>query len=99
MRSLCRDCLSDHDATGPLRRCPACGSPRLMALFEQLYAETQRYRLPIFRGDGPTASGRDLSAEHSQIMEAALARQADMAVRLLQIHYHRTAEDIAGSAP
>lgn len=76
----------------------ACGSPRLLALFEQLYAETQRYRLPIFRGEGQTASGRNLSAEHSQIMEAALARQADTAVRLLQVHYRRTAEDIAGSA-
>ncbi|SIP89982.1 MULTISPECIES: DNA polymerase IV [unclassified Bosea (in: a-proteobacteria)] len=30
MRSLCRDCLSDHDGPGPLRRCPACGSPRLI---------------------------------------------------------------------
>ena len=30
LRSLCRDCLADHDAAGPLRRCPACGSPRLI---------------------------------------------------------------------
>lgn len=74
----------------------ACGSPRLLALFEQLYAETQRYRLPSFRGEGPTASGRDLSAEHSHIMEAALARQADRAVRLLQAHYSRTVADIIG---
>jgi DNA polymerase-4 len=32
---LCRDCLEDHDeaaapARAPLRRCPACGSPRLL---------------------------------------------------------------------
>lgn len=30
LRSLCRDCLADHEAPGPLRRCPACGSPRLI---------------------------------------------------------------------
>ncbi len=30
-RVLCRDCLADHDEAGPfLRRCPACGSPRLL---------------------------------------------------------------------
>lgn len=29
-RCLCRDCLTDHEAAGPLRRCPACGSPRLI---------------------------------------------------------------------
>lgn len=32
-RVLCRDCLRDHDeahAPGGLRRCPACGSPRLL---------------------------------------------------------------------
>lgn len=30
-RVLCRDCLSDHDGdAGEPRRCPACGSPRLL---------------------------------------------------------------------
>lgn len=30
-RVLCRDCLQDHDeARAPVRRCPACGSPRLL---------------------------------------------------------------------
>ena len=30
-RVLCRDCLSDHDGTASdPRRCPACGSPRLL---------------------------------------------------------------------
>ncbi|MGY6247270.1 DNA polymerase IV [Bosea thiooxidans] len=35
MRSLCRDCLSDHEAPGPLRRCPDCGSPRLICHAER----------------------------------------------------------------
>ena len=30
LRILCRDCLADHEASGPLKRCPACGSPRLL---------------------------------------------------------------------
>jgi DNA polymerase-4 len=30
-RALCRDCLRDHDETrAPVRRCPSCGSPRLL---------------------------------------------------------------------
>ena len=30
-RALCRDCLRDHnEARAPLRRCPSCGSPRLL---------------------------------------------------------------------
>jgi DNA polymerase-4 len=30
-RVLCRDCLGDHDdASASIRRCPACGSPRLL---------------------------------------------------------------------
>ncbi|WP_271022270.1 FCD domain-containing protein [Rhizobium sp. RCAM05973] len=68
----------------------ACGSPRLLALFAQLYAETQRYRLPSFRSEGRSPSARDLSAEHSSIMEATLARRADTAVDLLREHYDRT---------
>lgn len=30
-RWLCRDCLEDHDNVGSSRRCPACGSPRLLS--------------------------------------------------------------------
>lgn len=30
-RAFCRDCLRDHDeARAPVRRCPSCGSPRLL---------------------------------------------------------------------
>ncbi|MBB6486838.1 GntR family transcriptional regulator [Rhizobium lusitanum] len=75
----------------------ACGSPRLLSLFEQLYAETQRYRLPSFLGEGPISSSRNLLAEHSDIMEAALGRKVEDAVRLLQAHYERTAQDIVGA--
>jgi DNA polymerase-4 len=30
-RALCRDCLADHESAVPARRCPACGSPRLLS--------------------------------------------------------------------
>lgn len=75
----------------------ACQSPRLLALFEQLYAETQRYRLPAFRNEESGQVQRDLSAEHSSIMEAALARKMDEAARLLTLHYDRTAHDVAAA--
>jgi DNA polymerase IV len=31
LQTLCRDCLSDHETALPLRRCTACGSPRLLS--------------------------------------------------------------------
>jgi len=34
-RWLCRDCLADHDVGAAPRRCPACGSPRLLSHAER----------------------------------------------------------------
>jgi DNA polymerase-4 len=35
-RALCRDCMHDHDeARAPVRRCPSCGSPRLLRHVER----------------------------------------------------------------
>ena len=64
-----------------------CGSPRLLELANQLYVETQRYRLPSRVAGTPP---RDVSAEHQQIMDATLRRSED-AVRYLSEHYRRTA--------
>lgn len=72
----------------------ACGSPRLLDLFEQLYMETQRYRLPSFLSAKRPDMRRDLSTEHSKIMKAALNRQVEEAVELLALHYEYTATDI-----
>jgi DNA-binding GntR family transcriptional regulator len=67
-----------------------CGSPRLLELADQLYVETERYRLP---SQVAGARPRDVAAEHRQIMDATLRRSED-AVRHLAEHYRRTAETI-----
>lgn len=73
----------------------ACGSPRLLLLFEQFYAETQRYRLPAFaRPRHGAAAARDISAEHKALHDAALAREADRAAGLLAAHYRLTATQV-----
>lgn len=71
----------------------ACGSVWTLDFFERLYAATERYRLPALS----LAEGRDrrdIQGEHSALAEAALARDADRAVELLQQHYLRTAATI-----
>jgi len=54
-----------------------CRSPRLLELANQLYVETQRYRLPSLVGQVAGAPPRDVAAEHQQIMDAALRRSED----------------------
>jgi DNA-binding GntR family transcriptional regulator len=73
-----------------------CGSPRLLDLSDQLYVETQRYRLPCLVGPMVGTPARDVATEHQQIMDAALSRSED-AVRYLAEHYRRTAEIIEAS--
>ena len=73
-----------------------CGSPRLLELADQLSVETQRYRLPSLVGQVPERQRRDVSAEHREIMDAALRRSQE-AVRHLAEHYRRTAAAIEAS--
>lgn len=70
----------------------ACGSDWLLEFFERLYAATERYRIPALIAAGPQK--RDIDVEHRDIADAALARNADKAVALLQDHYLRTAATI-----
>lgn len=70
-----------------------CGSPRLLELANQLYVETQRYRLPSLVGQLAGAAPRDVAAEHQQIMDATLRRSED-APGFLAAHYRRTAAAI-----
>lgn len=65
----------------------ACGSSILLRLCNQFFDENNRYR-SISRTGG--SGGRDVGCEHEAIAEAALARDADLAVRLLLEHYQRT---------
>ena len=73
-----------------------CGSPRLLELADQLYIETQRYRLPSLVGQVTGMARRNVAAEHQQIMDATLRRSED-AVRYLAEHYQRTSSFIEAS--
>jgi DNA-binding GntR family transcriptional regulator len=73
-----------------------CGSQRLLDMADQLYVETQRYRLPCLIGRVAGAQTRDVAAEHQQLMDATLRRSED-AVHYLAEHYRRTAAIIEAS--
>ncbi|MCP4620485.1 MAG: GntR family transcriptional regulator [Bradyrhizobium sp.] len=70
-----------------------CRSPRLLDLADQLYVETQRYRLPNYFGGVLGKRRRDAAAEHREIMDATL-RRSEEAVGLLAAHYRKTADII-----
>ncbi|RAI38609.1 GntR family transcriptional regulator, partial [Rhodoplanes roseus] len=65
----------------------ACGSRWLVGYCEQLFDVADRYRHMARKA--ALARVRD---EHRQIMEAAVARDAERAVELLNGHFRRTAE-------
>jgi DNA-binding GntR family transcriptional regulator len=65
----------------------ACDSPWLLRLRAILYTQSERYRrLSVPLGEIP----RDLNREHREIMEAALARDAERANTLLVQHFELT---------
>ncbi|WP_048645823.1 GntR family transcriptional regulator [Nitratireductor soli] len=72
----------------------ACRSNWLLDFSQKLYVETERYRFPVL-GGSMAASSRDVSREHQDIMEAAIARDADRTVALLTAHYRRTGETLS----
>lgn len=64
-----------------------CPNQRLRAIASSLRDAAELYRYWSVRSDSP----RDTDAEHRQIVDAALARDADLAVRLLEQHLRTTA--------
>lgn len=64
-----------------------------MDYFERLYLDTERYRIPMMLA-GYTGAKRNIQEEHTSIAEAALARRADAACKLLADHYRKTAKII-----
>ena len=68
----------------------ACQVPLLLDFCRILHAATELYR----RWSGPAAAKlsaqRDVAAEHREIMNAAVARDAERATELLAEHYRRT---------
>lgn len=67
----------------------ACGSPWLLRFRDILYEQSERYRLLSIPMDPDL---RDVDAEHRQIVDAALGRDADAAVAALAAHFYRTEE-------
>lgn len=69
----------------------ACRSQRLVQYCEQLFDEIERYRrLGLTFG---TERG-NVTDEHNEIANAAVARDTDLAVKLLNSHFTRTVEQV-----
>lgn len=67
----------------------ACGSRWLIRACEQLFDAADRYRY-LSRAAGDAEGPRQ--DEHRPMMEAAVARETEMAVHLLEAHFLRTEE-------
>ncbi len=65
-----------------------CGSTWLLRLCRLLYDKSERYRNVAERHTQPLA--RDTVNEHKQILDAAMARDADLIGRHLAHHYQQT---------
>src|ERR1700749_2598929 len=70
----------------------ACGNPVLLDICRRLSDAAERYRAwsGAWSG-GRSPVRRDIATEHRQLMEAALAHDADLAVALFEAHGDRTA--------
>lgn len=64
--------------------------PMLLRYCDQLYDLNIRYR--YLAADGPRYGERSVAAEHEEIFDATLQRDADAASELLISHYRRTGE-------
>lgn len=71
----------------------ASGSDWLMRFWHDLADHTERYRKLRLLNRQPPA--RDVDAEHRALADAALARDADMAVALMNVHISRTEDAVA----
>ncbi|MEX3007592.1 GntR family transcriptional regulator [Hoeflea sp. TYP-13] len=65
----------------------ACGSGNLLSLHSILYDKYLRYQMLVL-----TYRGQEAVDEHREMFEAALARQADKAAEILQIHIEKGLE-------
>jgi GntR family carbon starvation induced transcriptional regulator len=69
-----------------------CSSPWTLRLCRLLYDQSERYRNLAERYT--SRQNRDPVTEHREMMDAAMARDADQAVRLLAEHFWETTEII-----
>jgi GntR family carbon starvation induced transcriptional regulator len=68
----------------------ACESPWLMRFVDVLFDQMNRYRHLSFHA--ASSAVRDVPGEHQAMLDAALARDADTACRLLETHLAKTAK-------
>ncbi|UAL29710.1 FCD domain-containing protein [Nocardioides rotundus] len=71
----------------------ACQSPRMLDMTATLRDASELYR----RWSQPLERGRDVAAEHRGLLDAALSRDADLAVARLREHFEHTARILEGS--
>lgn len=69
----------------------ACGSPTLLAIRDSLYDRSERYR-SLSAGYRPVI--RDKAGEHRALMLAAVARDLDNAIVLIEKHIRSTTENV-----
>jgi DNA-binding GntR family transcriptional regulator len=75
----------------------ACTSRLLFTYRESLEDQSVRYRRLRMRADAPESIKRDVTREHRDMMEAALARDEARAVQLLHDHFARTERMVASA--
>lgn len=68
--------------------CKGCGSPWLLHFFEELYDHLERYRRYFWKYSERAVIA---DSEHQAIMQAALDRNEEKAVALLQSHFEKQA--------
>jgi GntR family transcriptional regulator, carbon starvation induced regulator len=73
-----------------------CDSPWLLNLRSMLYAQSERYRHLSF---ALGRENRDVDSEHKAILDACLARDAELACRLIDDHLKRTTDILVSSPP
>ncbi len=74
----------------------ACGSTWLLSYAGNLYDQAERYRLLRALRTPNAALARDIAAEHQELLDAALSRDARRAMAALREHYERTVDAAVG---
>jgi DNA-binding GntR family transcriptional regulator len=80
--------FEDHHKVFHLALLARCNSPILLGYCSQLYDLNVRYR--YLAGRSRNYGARDVPREHREIMDAAVARDADLAAERLLSHYQQT---------
>jgi GntR family transcriptional regulator, carbon starvation induced regulator len=71
----------------------ACTSPWLLRMHDQLFDQTERYRLISATAEqAADMPKRDVQSEHDKIVEAVITRKEDLAVALVELHIRATME-------